>query len=600
MALSGHSGWNNFGAYNSFAIQMWWSATQNIAGNYSDVSVTINVRSNNSGSSFSTNSQIAININGDVAGVNQVVTVNRGSTTSNIYTRTVRVPHNGDGNKTFDIRTSFSNGVSGQGNTADTVTLDPIGRAYDFIYGSNTVEMDTPLTVKVLNNGSGFKVAMVMAFGNIRKTVYDNAPIDTNFGVVMKSEDFASVIPNAPVGIGVLIAETWNGATKIGERSLPLNLTIPNSLAPTNDVTCIEANGKVVDTLGSNSTFIQSLSQVQIFSSASAKYGATITQYRYELDSKGIDSTNANAVINLADNAELTGNTVVKVTVKDSRGLTNTVTQTIDILPYSPPYLSEFTTVRSTTKNTEVIVTKPVKVSSIKVNNVEKNSYTVALLKRESTAFEWTEVGQVETNVSATRVITGMDITKSYVIGVQITDKFNSIILKSSVSTMQALIDFYKDEGIGVNKLYEEGHGVLDVGGDIFMNGKSLLDTFYPIGSIYMSVMSTNPSYLMGGSWIRHGQGKVLVGVDENDPDFSSVNKVGGEKKHALVVSSPDKSEIGAYQSGREAQSYGLVGNGGFGDRVLITNVGGGTDKVAEPHNNLQPFTTVYMWRRMF
>lgn len=70
------------------------------------------------------------------------------------------------------------------------------------------------------------------------------------------------------------------------------------------------------------------------------------------------------------------------------------------------------------------------------------------------------------------------------------------------------------------------------------------LDTFkqevfgliYPIGSIYMSVNNTNPTSLFGGIWVSWGSGRVPVGVNEDDSDFATVEKTGGEKKHTLVL----------------------------------------------------------------
>lgn len=60
-------------------------------------------------------------------------------------------------------------------------------------------------------------------------------------------------------------------------------------------------------------------------------------------------------------------------------------------------------------------------------------------------------------------------------------------------------------------------------------NGANLPD-MYPVGSIYMSVNSTNPETLFGGTWERFAKGRVLVGVDEGDVDFEEVNKTGGFK----------------------------------------------------------------------
>jgi len=63
-----------------------------------------------------------------------------------------------------------------------------------------------------------------------------------------------------------------------------------------------------------------------------------------------------------------------------------------------------------------------------------------------------------------------------------------------------------------------------------------ILDKAYPIGSIYITETNTNPSEIIGETWEEYGKGKILVGVDENDINFNTVNKVGGNKTSTLAV----------------------------------------------------------------
>lgn len=95
----------------------------------------------------------------------------------------------------------------------------------------------------------------------------------------------------------------------------------------------------------------------------------------------------------------------------------------------------------------------------------------------------------------------------------------------------------------------------------------SILNTVYPVGSIYTSVNSTDPSTLFGGTWERFGKGKVLVGVDEDDSDFSEANKTGGEKTHTLTTNEmPSHTHtqnshthtIGSHTHSVPAHSHGL------------------------------------------
>lgn len=63
--------------------------------------------------------------------------------------------------------------------------------------------------------------------------------------------------------------------------------------------------------------------------------------------------------------------------------------------------------------------------------------------------------------------------------------------------------------------------------GNLTINDKTIFDLIYPVGSIYMSVNSTNPTNLFGGTWITWGQGRVPVGISTSGT-FNSVEKTGG------------------------------------------------------------------------
>ena len=69
------------------------------------------------------------------------------------------------------------------------------------------------------------------------------------------------------------------------------------------------------------------------------------------------------------------------------------------------------------------------------------------------------------------------------------------------------------------------------------MTVKEIMNEIYPVGSIYTSTESTNPSDKFGGVWERYGKGKTLVGVDEEDSSFNVSSKTGGSKSINLAHS---------------------------------------------------------------
>ena len=124
---------------------------------------------------------------------------------------------------------------------------------------------------------------------------------------------------------------------------------------------------------------------------------------------------------------------------------------------------------------------------------------------------------------------------------------------------------------------------------------KQTLENIYPIGSIYMSVNNTNPSNWLGGMWEEWGRGRVPVGVDAAQTEFSTVEQTGGEKTHTLTIDEMPKHSHSVYaqtMTGDGANGYGI---GNTGNISFNSTMAGGS----KPHNNLQPYITCYMWKRI-
>lgn len=126
----------------------------------------------------------------------------------------------------------------------------------------------------------------------------------------------------------------------------------------------------------------------------------------------------------------------------------------------------------------------------------------------------------------------------------------------------------------------------------------SILDA-YPVGSIYMSVSSVNPSTLFGGTWTTFSNGRTLVGWYSADTDFDTAEKYGGAKTHTLDTTQipshihgllPSSAIDGVYNS-RYMRAGAASGSIDWGPGSL--GAGGGL-----AHNNMPPYMVVYMWKR--
>ena len=122
----------------------------------------------------------------------------------------------------------------------------------------------------------------------------------------------------------------------------------------------------------------------------------------------------------------------------------------------------------------------------------------------------------------------------------------------------------------------------------------------YPLGSIYMSKESANPSTLFGGTWVAWGSGRVPVGVNSSDTSFDTVEETGGEKTH---LNTYQESGVPAHEhlipiiSGAGQGVWGPSSASNPVNNWIATNSSTPAN-AASAHNNLQPYITVYMWKR--
>jgi len=96
----------------------------------------------------------------------------------------------------------------------------------------------------------------------------------------------------------------------------------------------------------------------------------------------------------------------------------------------------------------------------------------------------------------------------------------------------------------------------------------------FPVNSVFISVVDTNPSNLLGyGTWVTFGTGRVIVGVDTGQTEFNTVEKTGGSK------------------------------TANYDHTVVASNLrtGGNITVGALDHSNMsivQPYITAYFWKR--
>lgn len=124
----------------------------------------------------------------------------------------------------------------------------------------------------------------------------------------------------------------------------------------------------------------------------------------------------------------------------------------------------------------------------------------------------------------------------------------------------------------------------------------------YPVGSVYISISSNfNPNKSFGGTWERFGQGRTLIGEgtgnDGNTSMSFAANSTGGEYKHKLTLKELSNAiwhSNSGKQTGGLKQAFMQISTSTVGSSGINT-LGTNFD---QPHNNIQPYITVYFWKR--
>lgn len=150
-------------------------------------------------------------------------------------------------------------------------------------------------------------------------------------------------------------------------------------------------------------------------------------------------------------------------------------------------------------------------------------------------------------------------------------------------------------------------------------HASDLISKIYPVGSIYMSMVDTDPATLFGvGTWARISQGRMLLGADDSTYEAGAT---GGEATHTLSVNempahSHDISKSGdhTHQVSRNIDLGSTDPKGWGGSRDTINDYDGGTNfKTSSAgahthtidnagggaaHNNMPPYLVCYIWQR--
>ena len=596
--------------------------SQNISGNYSNVTVSVRFFRTNSGYTTYGSGTCYCKINGTT--YSATVSPSQKITDSgiNLFSKTLDIYHNNDGTKTLtcsawiDMNTPLTSSEQSY-----SQNLSTIPRASKPTLSSSSVTMGNSVTIYTNRASSNFTHSLYYQIGSNSKVSIGTGIGTSKSWTVPLS--LANSTPNSTSLSVKLWLETYNGSTYIGANSVSLTANVPSSVVPTiNSVNLSEAVSGIYAQFGA---YVQGKSKISGSISASGSYSSTISSY-----SVGINGASYTSSSFTTGFLTTSGSNTCSVTVKDSRGRTKSQSVTFNVIACASPAINSFSVSRCDqdgTPNDEGNCAKCVVSASISsVNNGNTKSFQIKYKKISETEWSIFDLDNTNYTISTTQIIQNIDTESEYNFKTSATDFFSFAEYSHNLSTAYTLVDYNQSgKGMAIGKVSTQNAFEINmdtkITGNLTINNKTISDLIYPVGSIYMSVNSINPGDLFGGTWTAWGQGRVPVGVNTSGT-FNSVEKTGGSETHKLTVAQmpshthtqnshrhnygrpalfggendDDGSIFTPRYSGRTSSQYKGNSNG-WTEMSYTTatnqNTGGG-----ETHNNLQPYITCYMWKR--
>ena len=477
--------------------------------------------------------------------------------------------------------------------------------------------------------------------------------------------DWARNCPDSVRGTASFTLTTYDSSgTEIGSTTKNTWFTIPLNIKPScslslSDTSSILVSGVRKSCFEYFGHYVSGVSTIRATISASGIYGSTIKSYSGTYPGGSFSTQSADI-----PTRGLSGDCDIDVYVNDSRNRKQSASVRASIVDYSPPTVTTLSVHRcaSATDGTESDQGNFTQVTYgyaiYNIANSGKNAKNIVLKYKKSSESAWTTKNLTASAYTGNgSVIIETSPDNSYDFLFTVSDSISSSSKSTSVSTGYCIYHIPASgkgitfggiaEGDGFNvkmpatfsgSISSSGNyngkyvtgtwlqttqatdlgkkpgkvAVIDESGWIYSRALSslILEAVYPVGSIYMSVNSTSPETLFGGTW-EAIQGKFLLGAYG---DTYKAGSTGGEATHTLTnAEMPVHNHDGLYYSYIDTKNLVTLNGGtesycvpwgssshpgdygaGSGAKELITGTTGG----GEAHNNMPPYLAVYIWKR--
>ena len=377
---------------------------------------------------------------------------------------------------------------------------------------SGLYTISDPFTVSTLMYPYATELPSMVIGEPFTVTIYN--PLNKHIGVWVRvgGADYAEI-----QGYGQSVTFTPN-ATLIAA----MYATIPNSQTGTYSIKCVPLDGGVTNTVDNgvmtvnpadclpvigtvayedeyapaiaithdDQLIIRNISKVKFTASGlSGTQSATVASCSVTVNEITTAMTLSGSTANVQNvQIDSAWNVTATVTVTDSRGISNTKDINVDMLDWVAP-TAIITLERQNNFYTLTYITVDAQYSYLN----GENTIAIAYKAKQTGTSTWTVTGTLQDNVQGNF---NADNTYGWDIEVTVTDVFTTTTYNLFLSRGMPIIYFDRiKSSVGINCFPKDS--------DSFeVDGLKIWETVYPVNSVYMSVDSTSPATLFGGTWV--------------------------------------------------------------------------------------------------
>ena len=433
---------------------------------------------------------------------------------------------------------------------------------------------------------------------------------------------FYNEIPDTTSKTGKLISYYHTLGNKKVNSTSTFIAKIPDSDVPTITASVVTTDALSSQLSGNTSTIINGVSNIKVTMSATPTQGSSIVNqyFYYQRNYYPMAIQNTKTLTGGYDG-------VFDFGAIDTRSRKGTSRITLTAIDYRTPTIAIDDVSISTSGVATINITGTWFNGSF---GATANTLTVQYRYKSSSSSSWgswTTISNVTKNsdgtYSATATMSGLSYTNTYNFEARVTDKINTVSSKEYTGKSLPVFDWSKDDfnfnvPVYITQYYSNNNpttkqyvddltdvislavqdntdNIAALSNQVSNISSITFDDIYPVGSIYMSVNSTNPSNLFGGTWTQL-KDRFLLGAGSTYTNGSTGGSA-TQRLSAANLPSHTHPQYVATNGGSTSANLdynGWVSNG----KAVAQGIPTGATGQGTTFDIMPPYLVVYMWQR--